>query len=210
VPLELPRATVDRSKFNSSRSLPFELRLQDFELAMQDAYDFFHDINVMLLERGLGRFEEILRPAAMSGLLSDLLSASLGRHSRSLTDNKHFNGHPDLIVRGTYPNDSVQAGASTQGVEVKSTRKREGAVDTHGPRDQWLCVFVYEVDAQTEPRIQRSPTRFREIYLAEVSSADFRRNARGDLGTRTATLHARGLTKLREGWVFLDTQAPTT
>jgi len=27
------------------------------------------------------------------------------------------------------------------------------------------------VQAVTEPRIQRSPTRFREIYLAEVSSA---------------------------------------
>ena len=29
---------------------------------------------------------------------------------------------------------------------MKTTRKRGGAVDTHGTREQWLCVFVYEVD----------------------------------------------------------------
>lgn len=29
----------------------------------------------------------------MSGLLSDMLTASLAKHSRSLTENKYFNGH---------------------------------------------------------------------------------------------------------------------
>jgi len=93
---------------------------------------------------------------------------------------------------------------SLRGAVIKSTRKRGGAVDTHGARDQWLCVFVYLVDDATEPAIARAPTRFTEVYLAEVKQDDFRENARGRLGTRTATLDRNGVAKLRSGWVYLD------
>ena len=43
--------------------LPYHLRLADFELAMQDVYDFFHDVNGLLLDRGLHRLDDMLRPA---------------------------------------------------------------------------------------------------------------------------------------------------
>jgi hypothetical protein len=39
--------------------------------------------------------------------------------------------------------------------------------------------------------------------LANVGLADFRKNARGELGTRTATLHAEGVKKLRASWIYL-------
>jgi len=35
------RNTTDASKFNGEAGLPYELRLMDFQLAMQDVYDFF-------------------------------------------------------------------------------------------------------------------------------------------------------------------------
>ena len=193
------RNHVDPDKFNQEAMLPYSLRLLDFEIAIQDVYDLFHDINGLLLERGLKRLEEMLRPAAMSGLISDLLTASLANHSRSLTENGYFNGHPDLIVAGFYPNDRVQAGA--EGIEIKSTRKKGGAVDTHGAREQWI-VFVYEVDTETEPARDRRPMSFTEVYLAHVGVDDFRRNPRGELGTRTATLHREGVKKLRARWVY--------
>ena len=41
-------------------------------------------------------------------------------------------------------------------------------------------------------------------YLGRVEISDFRKNARGDLGTRTATLHADGIARLRESWIYLD------
>ena len=44
--------------------------------------------------------------------------------------------------------------------------------------------------------------KFTEVYLGKVETADFRKNARGDLGTRTATLHGKGIAKLRESWVY--------
>ncbi|HRE22319.1 MAG TPA: hypothetical protein PKW21_14990 [Rhabdaerophilum sp.] len=198
----LKKQKVDKRKFNQDAELPFSLRLEDFEMAMQDIYDFFFDVNKLLLDKGLHRFDDMLRPAAMSGILSDMLTASMARHCRALVENKHFNGHPDLIVQGRYPNNAVASG--TDGIEIKSTRKRGGAVDTHGAREQWMCVFVYQIDNDTEPATSRAPMRFVEVYLGQVGLDDFRRNPRGELGTRTATLHAEGIRKLRGNWIYLD------
>jgi hypothetical protein len=137
----------------------------------------------------------------MSGMLSDMLTASLAKHSRSLTQNRYFNGHPDLIVAGRYPNNAIRAG--TDGVEIKTTRKHGGAVDTHGAREQWMCVFVYEIDNESEPAQDRRPMKFTEVYLGHVTYADFRKNPRGELGTRTATVDRHGIQKLRSNWVYL-------
>lgn len=196
------RNTLDRSKFNSAAVLPFELRLDDFRAAVQDVYDFFFDVNTALVGKGLERLDDMLRPAIMSGVLSDMLTASLANHSRTLVVNAYFNGHPDLVVKGRYPGNAVKAG--DHGVEVKTTRKAGGAVDTHGAREQWMCVFVYKVDSDTEPALNRSPMAFTEIYLGKVTTDDFRRNARGELGTRTATLHAEGIAKLRRSWIYRE------
>jgi hypothetical protein len=196
----IARNQVDNSKFNPRAEYPFELRRQDFELTMQDVYDFFFDVNRALIQRKLQRLDDTLRPAIMSGLLSDMLTAALAKHSRTLTVNNFHNGHPDLVVKGIYPGDAVKSGV--EGVEIKTTRKPGGAVDTHGARDQWMCVFVYVVDNLTEPAIDRRPMSFREIYLAQVTKDDFRRNARGELGTRTATLHKAGVEKLRRNWIY--------
>ena len=167
---------------------------------MQDVYDLFFDVNSGLLGKGLERLDDFLRPAIMSGLLSDLVTASLAKHSRALTQNKYFNGHPDLVLKGVYPKDAVKAG--TEGVEIKTTRKSGGAVDTHGARNQWMAVFVYNVDILTEPAREREPMSFTEIYLSRVTVDDFRRNPRGELGTRTATLHREGIQKLRDNWIY--------
>lgn len=67
-----------------------------------------------------------------------------------------------------------------------------------------MCVFVYKVDSATEPAAKREPMRFSEVYIGQVVADDFRRNERGDLGTRTATLDAGGIEKLRRNWVYLD------
>lgn len=129
-----------------------------------------------------------------------MLTASLAKHSRTLVVNGYFNGHPDLVVKGKYPKNAVKAG--DQGVEIKTTRKAGGAVDTHGARDQWMCVFVYALDNESEPATDRAPLAFTEVYLGHVTVNDFRKNPRGELGTRTATLHAEGIAKLRQNWIY--------
>lgn len=198
--MRLLKKEVDLQKFNKNAVLPYELRLQDIQMAMQDVYDFFYDVNFHLMGKGLQRLDDMLRPAIMSGLLSDMLTASLAKHCRTLTENCYFNGHPDLIVQGYYADNRVKAG--TEGIEIKTTRKVGGAVDTHGAREQWMCVFVYTVDTETEPARDRQPMTFTEVYLGQVTVEDFRKNARGELGTRTATLHKEGIKKLRDNWIY--------
>lgn len=196
----MKKSIVDVSAFNRRATLPYGLRLMDFQHAMDDVYDFFADVNHTLAGKGLKRLDDMTRPAMMSGLISDMITASLAKFSRGLVENRHFNGHPDLILRNKYPKDCVKAG--DEGVEIKSTRKEGGAVDTHGARKQWMCVFVYEVDNETEPASERDPMRFTEVYLGQVDEDDFRKNPRSELGTRTATLHEEGIKKLRANWIY--------
>ena len=198
--MPITKNTVDVAMFNQQVQLPYALRVQDFQMAMQDVYDFLYDVNAHLIGRGLQRLDDMVRPAILSGVLSDMLTASLAKHSRVLSENQYHNGHPDLVVQGVYARNAVKAG--TEGVEVKTTRKAGGAVDTHGARDQWMCVFVYRVDVESEPAIDRQPMTFTETYLGHVTIEDFRKNPRSELGTRTATLHKDGIQKLRESWVY--------
>ena len=200
--MAVTRQKVDAEKFNRDLVLPYNLRIRDLQIGMEDVYDFLYDVNSNLVGKGLRRMEDMLRPAALSGMISDMLTASLAKHARSLAENTYFNGHPDLVVQGVYPNDSIQAGE--QGIEIKTTKKKGGAVDMHGAREQWLCVFVYRADTKTQPAAQRDALRFTEVYLGHVEVADFRRNERGELGTRTATLDRDGIAKLRRSWVYLD------
>ena len=65
-----------------------------------------------------------------------------------------------------------------------------------------MCVFVYAVDTASEPATDRAPMTFTEIYLGAVTMDDFRKNPRGELGTRTATLHKEGIRKLRDSWIY--------
>ena len=68
------KGQIDGSCFNSEATLPFNLRLDDFRVAMQDVYDFLHDTNTFLVTKGLSRLDDTLRPANMSGFLSDMLT----------------------------------------------------------------------------------------------------------------------------------------
>ena len=45
--------TVEQDRFNPALPLPFNLRLHDFQMAMQDVYDFFFDVNQLLQTKGL-------------------------------------------------------------------------------------------------------------------------------------------------------------
>ena len=55
------RNIVRQDCFNSKATLPYNLPLQDFEMAMQDIYDFFYDINKGLTRRGLLRTNDMVR-----------------------------------------------------------------------------------------------------------------------------------------------------
>ena len=128
--MSLVQNEVNTKCFNRNAKLPFGLRLKDFEMAMQDVYDFFYDVNLGLIERVLQRLDDMLRPAIMSGVLSDMLTASLAKHSRSLTVNLYHNGHPDLVVNGLYPDNKAKG----EDVAGCSKRPPSKAAASEGPR----------------------------------------------------------------------------
>ena len=70
--MSLVQNEVTTKCFNRDAKLPFGLRLKDFEMAMQDVYDFFYDVNLGHIERGLQRLDDMLRPAILSGVLYDV------------------------------------------------------------------------------------------------------------------------------------------
>lgn len=192
---------MDSAGFAADLSwLPYGLKGRDFANTMETLYDFFYVINASLESQGLDWIERLVRPAAVSNVISDLTVAALAKHSNGLVVNRFHNGHPDLIPRGRFVDDAVEAG--DEGVEVKSTKGR--VADTHGARNGWVCQFNYRSDA--EPIVaNRRPTTITHIYIAKVDVADFRRNERRtERGTNTSTLHAEGLKKLRAGLVYQD------
>jgi hypothetical protein len=64
------------------------------------------------------------------------------------------------------------------------------------------CLGHEPLDNDTEPAVLRRPMTFAEVYLGLVTQSDFRKNPRGELGTRTATLDRAGIAKLRNCWVY--------
>ena len=74
-------------------------------------------------------------------------------------------------------------------------------------KDGWFPVGERVGDvpcapSESEPARDRKPMTITEVYLGQVTIEDFRRNPRGELGTRTATLHKEGIRRFRENWVY--------
>lgn len=208
--IQVQRAYVEAACFNPKLDenpciKRYNLRQADFTNTMNDIYEFMYDLNRMSVERGWGRFEDMLQLQALSNVLSNLLNSTMAKHSRELVVNSLPNGHPDLIRVGVYPNNL--AAEADDGVEMKATRSTSAAVDMHSAREQDLCTFVYQVDSNRDnvnvPIADRKPLQFIGIFLGHVIEDDYRKNARGERGTKTATLDAQGLAKYRKNWVYL-------
>jgi hypothetical protein len=198
----MKRAQVNKDGFNTELDLPYALRLDVFAIAMDDIYELLHNVNTGLVNRGLLPFENSVRGAIYSGMLSDLLTEAVANHAAGLVKNTYNNGHPDLLPAGRHADNA--APAAEDGVEVKVTKKASGAVDMHSDRPAWYCVFRYVADYTTEPVLDREPTRFTDIWLARLDAKNFRKNERGPRGTRTATPHRQGLEVLRANWLYRD------
>ena len=118
------RRVVSQECFNPAPMLPHELRIIDFELATQDVYDFFYDVNTNLGNKGLRRLAGVRRPAGASGTISDMLTSSLAKHSRTLRENRYHSGHPDLVGHGVTP---TMRSARGPGRDGRLARSRIGA-----------------------------------------------------------------------------------
>jgi len=129
--------------------LPYGLTIKAIKAAMEDVYETLYTINNGLVAKGLERLEETLLGNSFSGLLSELAVKGLARHSKTLARNIKVGGHPDLIPKRKYPNDSVLRG---EGIEVK-TSIQTGGWQGHNPEASWIMIFQYSMDKTTQPMV---------------------------------------------------------
>jgi len=197
----IQRPIVPEEFFNERAALPYSLTVGEIRQALHGTYDFFHAINTFLVERRYGRLEDILLGNSFAGVLSETLVKNLSDASHTLTRNRKVGGHPDLILPGRYPGDSVLRGED--GIEVKAS-KTKGGWQGHNPERGWVIIFRYVVDTVTDPVEDRCPTEFVEVLAAELEEEDWSFSGRTGTSRRTitASINAQGTAKLRNNPVF--------
>jgi len=201
----IQRPIVLEEHFNDGAALPYGLTVAEVKQAVHGTYDFLHAINTFLVERRYGRLEDILLGNSFAGVLSETLVKNLSDASDTLTRNRKVGGHPDLILPGRYPGDSVLRGED--GIEVKAS-KTKGGWQGHNPERGWVMIFRYVVDTVTEPVEDRHPTEFVEVLAAELAEEDWSFSGRTGNSRRTitASINVRGTAKLRNNAVFRNPQ----
>lgn len=197
----LSRPDLCENGFNWSADLPFGLRVDEVRDALEEIYDFLHDINSFLVSRDYDRLEEIILGNSLSGFISELVVKRIGANSTALARNEKIGGHPDLIPRGKYPDDSALR--AEDGIEVK-TSIQSGSWQGHNPERSWILVVQYSVDAVTEPVQDRRPSEILKVMCAQLEEEDWSFSGRVGASRRTptASILKSGTAKLHENPIY--------
>jgi hypothetical protein len=189
--------------FNPDAMLPYHLTNMHLQSAMEEFLDFLGFMNGQLYARAIPRLETFLMPAAFSGLVGEFMNQAIPKYCPSLVKNSHHNGHPDLIPKGLFANDSVQY--THEGIEVKGSRYK-GGWQGHNPERGWLLVFHFEANSANESKGQFVPRSFRfvAVYAADLVLEDWTYSGRSETSRRTitASVNPHGMQKMRANWIY--------
>ena len=158
--------------FNPTCVLPFGLTTHAVKAAMDGFCDFLAHINARMGDNEMPRFESVIMQANFSSIVGEFCKAGIPRACATLVANKYHNGHPDLIPKGMFPNDTVKHAA--QGIEIKDSRYRKGC-QGHNAEACWLMVFVFASSRPPDPSegIPPVPFAFVEVFGAQLEEADW-------------------------------------
>ena len=211
-PLERPAcvpAVVRMDKFNNHAVFPYGLTTRHVYNSMNEFVNFLGFINQQLNSRDIQRFESMLMPANFSSMVGEFMTSTIPKHCATLAKNLYHNGHPDLLPKGRFPDDSLQHG--TEGVEIKASRYASGW-QGHNAEECWLMVFVFNSNrpADAAKRIDPRPFAFRSVYLARLEKEDWHFSGRkeGSRRTITASVTRAGFEKMKSNWVYSDDGVP--
>lgn len=204
--LELAACTprpVETGGFNPQAVLPFGLTPEHIRHAMNDFVRLIRVANVQLHGEGIRRLETILAPANFSGMVGDFMAATIPNYCAGLARNAYHNGHPDMIPRGRFPDDSIQYGH--EGIEIKASRYLAGW-QGHNPENAWLMVFVFDSNRPTDASkgVSPKPFEFRMVAGAQIVAADWGVAGRREGGRRTPTAGVlrTGREKMLANWIY--------
>ena len=190
---------LDPHYVNRRASLPYGLRVDEVEKAVEETYRLLHGLNDYLVSAGFLSLEDLLLGNSLSGIITEFLVKNIARASTTLEANLKVGGHPDLLPKGHYTSNLVLKGDA--GLEVKSSTQA-GGWQGHNPEDCWLMVFRYAVGEQGDGT--KLPLTFVEILCAEVKRSDWSFSGRKGASRRTptASITASGVEKLRRKFLY--------
>ena len=189
-PRYLERPAADPADLDPAVALPYGLTATAVLAAIGRIHAYLNAINKASVENAYARLEELLQPAAFSGLISGLAVDAMAKGTEDegahpgLRKNRRPNGRPDLVPRGVYPGDAVLHGPD--GVEVKASRAVRGW-QGHNVEVGWLMVVQFSTDVTTEPVADREPTAVERVMVAHLEEADWVFSGRSATSRRTPT-----------------------
>ena len=196
---------VNKEKFNRAAVLPYGCTSEHIHQAMNEFLAFLGFINTQLNSKGIHRLECMLMPANFSSMVGEFLISTIPRYCSTLAKNQYHNGHPDLLPKGMYADDSLQHG--TEGIEIKASRYSSGW-QGHNPEECWLMVIVFESNrpADRAKKVLPIPFRFKSVYLGRLTLADWSFSGRSKKSRRTitASVTKSGFEKMTENWIYHD------
>lgn len=178
------RPTLYAEGFNQSATLPYGMTVAEVRATLEGVYDFLFDLNTFLVSRGYDRLEDIILGNSLSGFISELVVKGLGVNSKTMARNAKIGGHPDLIPRGRYPDDSVLR--APDGIEVK-TSIQGGSWQGHNPEESWIMVVQYAVDPGLDTGNARRSIEVLKVMCALLEEADWSFSGRVGASRRTPT-----------------------
>ena len=196
--------TVNRDYFRPQVPLPPGMKVSHLEAAMNATQSIVSRINANLLASGAKPLPEYIQGNNFSGLVSNVFCDAINDHS-PYKHNSH-QAYPDLI------NPSVKEGGKAAGLEVKSTIQIGKGGESHNGHSGWHLIACFQI----EPR--SGNVRFIHLMFAVLNGhshpeADWTyvgskvNSATGSRRTETYNTTLAGVTKLRDGSVFLDPTA---
>jgi len=189
--------------FNQNTKIPFGLQTDHIRSAMQEFLDFLSFVNTSLHSKQIPRLESFLMPANFSSMVGEFMNAAIPKYCPTLVKNNYYNGHPDLLPAGKYPDNALQHG--TFGIEIKGSRHRSGW-QGHNAEECWLMVFVFDSNTSRDAlsNIPPRPFRFVSVYGAQLVKEDWNFSGRSETSRRTitASVTRSGFDKMASNWIY--------
>ena len=145
-------------------------------------------------------------PANFSSMVGEFMAAAIPKYCKTVARNTYHNGHPDILPKGLYPEDSIQHGP--EGIEIKASRHTSGW-QGHNPEDVWLLVFVFDSNTSRDAGrgIAPRPFRFVKVLGALLTRKDWAFSGRSETSRRTitASVTRTGYAKMEANWIYRAT-----
>ena len=170
---------------------------------MNEFIDFIGFINQQLNGRQIVRLESMLMPANFSSIVGEFMTSTIPKHCATLAKNGYHNGHPDMVPKGLFPNDTVQH--AQEGIEIKGSRYLRGWRG-HNAEDAWLMVFCFESSRPSDQAkgVNPIPFRYVGVFGAQLEMDDWTFSGRSETSRRTitASVNRRGYNKMVKNWIY--------